>query len=112
MTWYRAALGTRELSEVLYINWNYWLEVSGGTRRPTEALVRLGEDRGVQAVAAQIGQGRMPLPIVVGDPECSRLVVLEGHVRLTAMVLAAEHLPPEVAVLLGTAPAIGAWPLF
>ncbi|HUJ66966.1 MAG TPA: hypothetical protein VLX59_15590 [Acidimicrobiales bacterium] len=113
MTWYRAVLGGRELSGVLYINWDYWLEVSAGSRRPAAALVKLGEDRGVRAVAAEIGQGRMPTPIIiVGDPEFSRLVVLEGHIRLTAMVLAYEHLPAEVDVLLGTSPSIGTWPLF
>jgi hypothetical protein len=30
--------------------------------------------------------------------------VLEGHVRLTGLVMAVEHLPAEVTVLLGTAP--------
>lgn len=40
----------------------------------------------------------------MGRPGGHDLVVLEGHVRLTALVIAAEHLPAELTVLLGTSP--------
>jgi len=32
------------------------------------------------------------------------LVVLEGHVRLTALMLARNQLPPQLEVLVGTSP--------
>lgn len=37
------------------------------------------------------------------------LVVLEGHVRLTAYMLARDHLPPELEVLVGSSPAMTRW---
>jgi hypothetical protein len=35
--------------------------------------------------------------------------VLEGHVRLTAYMLARDRLPPELQVLVGSSPAITSW---
>jgi hypothetical protein len=37
------------------------------------------------------------------------LVVLEGHVRLTAFMLARDQLPPELEVLVGSSPATTRW---
>jgi hypothetical protein len=37
------------------------------------------------------------------------LVVLEGHVRLTAFMLARDRLPPELQVLVGASPTIARW---
>jgi hypothetical protein len=56
-------------------------------------------------LAAEITAGRLPPELIlVGRPGGHDLVVLEGHVRLTALVLAVEYLPAELMVLLGTAP--------
>jgi hypothetical protein len=33
-----------ELADVRYIDWDYWLEVSGGTRRPRDAIARMRAD--------------------------------------------------------------------
>jgi hypothetical protein len=113
VTWQWVALGPDEIGEILYIDWDYWLEVSGGTRRPSDAASRLGEDDGVVAVTEAIRAGRMPPPVVVvADPGRSKMVVLEGHVRLTAMVVALERLPAEVLMLLGTSQGMGSWPLY
>jgi hypothetical protein len=37
------------------------------------------------------------------------LVVLEGHVRLTAFMLARDRLPPELEVLVGSSPTMTRW---
>jgi hypothetical protein len=47
--------------------------------------------------------------VVVGPPPGDRLVVLEGHVRLTGLLLHPEQLPSEIRVLLGTSPRIADW---
>jgi hypothetical protein len=36
-------------------------------------------------------------------------VVLEGHVRLTAFMLARDQMPPELEVLVGSSPAMTRW---
>lgn len=113
VSWTWEALSPAELENVLYINWDWWLETSAGTRRPKQALARLRQDEGLADLANQIGEGQMPVSVViVGDPACSKLVVLEGHRRLTAMVLASERLPAEISVLLGISTAIADWPLY
>ncbi len=105
----RSALDAWEPSSV------YMVEVTGGSRWPADALHHYRDDPLCQAIASSIAAGRMPPPIiVVATPGLCRLpphldpphnlVVLEGHLRLTAMLLARPHLPPEVPALLGTSP--------
>jgi hypothetical protein len=61
-------------------------------------------------IADAVARGSLPIEIVVvGLPPGRRLVVLEGHVRLTGMLLRPELLPAEVKVLLGTSPRIAEW---
>jgi hypothetical protein len=44
ISWSRVALTPAELADVRYIDWDYWLEVSGGTRRPRDAIARMRAD--------------------------------------------------------------------
>jgi hypothetical protein len=37
------------------------------------------------------------------------LVVLEGHARLSAFMLAHDHLPDEMEVLVGSSPTMARW---
>ena len=39
--WFRAALTREEALEIFYIDWSWWLQLSGGTRRPREAARRI-----------------------------------------------------------------------
>src|SRR6266516_1472578 len=39
--WFRAALERDEVLDILYIDWDWWLELSGGTRRPRDAARRI-----------------------------------------------------------------------
>jgi hypothetical protein len=103
--WQWVTLTRQELLAVRYIDWGYWLKVTAGTRRPVDAIPRIGHSPSCQQLAAEITAGRLPPELIlVGRPGGHDLVVLEGHVRLTALVMAVEHLPAEVTVLLGTAP--------
>lgn len=103
--WQWVTLTRQELLAVRYIDWGYWLKVTAGTRRPVDAIPRIGHSPSCQQLAAEITAGRLPPELIlVGRPGGNDLVVLEGHVRLTALVMVVEHLPTEVTVLLGTAP--------
>jgi hypothetical protein len=98
--WQWVALTRQELLGVRYIDWDYWLEVTGGRRRPVDAIPRIGHSPNCQQLAAEITAGRLPPELIpVGRPGGHDLVVLEGHVRLTALVMAVEYLPAEVTVL-------------
>jgi hypothetical protein len=105
--WELAALTREELLDVLYINWDWWLRVSRGTRLPRVAAEVQGRDDGDRAIAERAAVN--PPLIVVTDPARSQLVVLEGHVRLTAYAAFPELLPDEVELYLGSSPKIATW---
>lgn len=115
VSWSWVALTPEELADVRYIHWDYWLEVSGGSRRPSDAIARMRRqwedpDDEVRQIADAVARGSLPHEIVVvGRPPGRDLVVLEGHVRLSGLLLRPELLPSEVRVLLGTSPRIGEW---
>jgi len=50
--------------------------------------------------------------ILVTTGPGSDLVVLEGHARLTAFMLAREWLPPELEVLVGSSSTVACWGLW
>lgn len=54
-----------------------------------------------------------PIPeiILVDSGEGNRLVVLEGHVRATAMALAGTRLPPLTAIL-GRGAVVAEWDMY
>jgi len=120
--WQWMAITAAGLAEVRYIRYDYWDELSGGSRLAIDAAARIragvapfgvpnnGKLEMAQAVAAVAGGARFPPLILVttglggGD-----LVVLEGHVRLTAFMLARGQLPPELEVMVGSSPAMTRW---
>lgn len=105
--WERAALTRDEVLAILYIDWDWWLTVSSGTRLATVAAEVQGRDEGDRAIAAAVSSN--PELIVVTDPKRSKLVLLEGHVRLTAYAAFPEYLPHELEIYLGVSPRIGEW---
>jgi hypothetical protein len=107
VAWERAALTRDEVLAILYINWDWWLRVSRGTRLASVAAEVQGRDEGDRAIAAAVATN--PELIVVTDPERSKLVLLEGHVRLTAYAAFPEYLPDELEAYLGISPHIGEW---
>jgi hypothetical protein len=110
--WHRAALSRDEVLEILYIDWDWWLEISDGTRRPKVAADKI--KRG-DVPGSTVAEHRMlfdvPQPelIVVTTPDHATLVVLEGHFRLTAYAMFPELLPDELELYLGEAEDMGAW---
>jgi hypothetical protein len=64
----------------------------------------------IREIADAAARGSLPPEIVVvGLPPGERLVVLEGHIRLTGLLLRPERLPTELRVLLGMSPRIAEW---
>jgi hypothetical protein len=108
--WERVALTPDDVLSILYIDWDWWLTVSRGTRRATVAAEVQGRDDGDRSIAAAAESN--PELIVVTDPPRSKLVLLEGHVRLTAYAAFPECLPDELEAYLGVSARIGEWSLW
>jgi hypothetical protein len=115
VVWDWMAMTPAELADVRYIYYDYWLELSGGTRRPADAAARIRagmtpvglpkQEHEVLAKAQAVADGAAfpPLILVTTGPS-GDLVVLEGHARLTAYMLRPDRLPPELEVLVGSSP--------
>jgi hypothetical protein len=114
------AITPAELATVRYIDYDYWVELSGGTRLAADAAPRIRAGVapfGVSSdwalgMAREVARGaRFPPLILVTTEPGGDLVVLEGHARLTAYMLARDRLPPELEVLVGSSPAMTRWGL-
>lgn len=102
--WWRAELAASEVLAIRYIAWDYWLEITGGTRLPTDGAARWlaegSEDR--------YRHGGEPMIVIRAGP-ADYLCVVEGHVRLTALAMHPESIPPRLSVLLGVGEAVRGW---
>jgi len=76
------------------------------TRRPRDAAARTEGDDGDEAIARNAATN--PELIAVREPG-GPLVLLEGHVRLTASALFPGHLPTELEIYVGESPKMAAW---
>jgi hypothetical protein len=104
VTWWRVAMTPPEVRQILYINWDWWLTVTGGTRRPEDARVDAAWHEPIARAAASNAE-----LIVVRRREGARIVCVEGHVRLTAYALFPQYLPRELELYLGESPEIARW---
>ena len=116
--WERAMLSRQELEQVRYIDYDYWVELSKGSRLPRDGAraILAGDEvfgvsnQGFLQMAEALRSGvQFPTLILVGKKRQSMLVVLEGHARLTAMFLVPECLPAELEVVVGFSEQMDAW---
>ena len=119
--WYSASFTKQELCNVLYIDYSYWNELSNGTRLPGDAARNINNgvnvfgvsNEGFQKIHVDMMKGMVfPRLIFVSRNENSRIVVLEGHARLTAYLLDEEHIPEELEVIIGYSESFYQWDLY
>lgn len=118
VVWNWVALNPEELLDSKYIRYDYWTELSGGTRSPRVAAISIlagHEAFGVSnqpflTLAHHLREGLVvpPLILVSADDGTTR-VVLEGHARITGYALATDFIPPSVVAILGVSPDIANW---
>jgi hypothetical protein len=117
VAWTRVALGRDEVLAIRYIDYDYWVELSGGSRLPSEAARRIlaGEADPAHTahwlrVARALDRGAaFPELIAVTAGGGAPLVALEGHLRLTAYALRPEHIPDPLTAILGSSPHMPRW---
>lgn len=118
VAWSRFAISSLELMQVRYIDYSYWNELSGGSRLPSEAAIRIKKGAMVFGMSThhflEMAEGlrkgaKYPELILVGTDTHSALVVLEGHARLTAYALAPDLIPKDLTAIVGLSAAMSAW---
>lgn len=111
--WYRALLTREEVTRIRYIDYDYWNELSGGTRLASAAAETIRAGREIFEVSNQgflnatqaLRDGAVfPTMILVSEAPGSAMTVIEGHLRLTAYLLAPECIPAELEVIIGFSP--------
>jgi hypothetical protein len=119
--WYKALFKKQDLKEVMYINYSYWNELSSNTRLPLQASKNIMNQIEVYEISNQgfldinlvLKNGKVfPRLIFVSMNENSRIVVLEGHARLTAYFIESEYIPDELEVLIGYSEKFSEWDLY
>lgn len=118
--WYRIALSRNDLPKVRYIDDGRkgdWVCLSSGTRLVSDGartMLRMSADQDpcshIWEIARGLRDGKSyPELILVSKNLNTDMVLLEGHVRATAYVLAADALPDEIEALLGCSESMGGW---
>lgn len=119
--WYKAFFDRQDLNEVMYINYSYWNELSSNTRLPMQASKNIMNQIEVFGISNQgfldinlaLKNGKtLPRLIFVSMNENSRVVVLEGHARLTAYFLDNDNIPDELEVIIGFSDKFSVWDLY
>ena len=108
--WFHALLDRTDLERVKYINDDYWIGFSGGSRLVKDAVARIhsgeidsGEAACYRVFARALAQGtRFPELILLHNPRTNELVVLEGHIRITSYLLWLESRSTKLRVILGS----------
>jgi hypothetical protein len=120
VSWDRAALADIDVANGFFANCEPWIGSSGGTRRVGDLVARVdaglisaGDAAAFEAVAARYEASEsLAPPILVALPDRARLVVLEGHTRMTGWLLRPRRHACNLEVLLGTAPGMDVWAFF
>ncbi len=116
--WARYLLTTKELAAVRYIDWEFWKKVTDNTRLPSDFVRKIKakelpddtEIKRVKLIVKRLQSGKkLPEMILVGTQENEKLLVLEGHVRLTVHAFALESLPSEIEVIIGFSDQMSNW---
>jgi hypothetical protein len=124
VAWQRYEVSVAELGQFLYANWPTLLEVAGSGRLVSEGakratfgpLTKFGSEtktfvEGIRAVVKRVeAGGHFADLIAVRDIRSSDTVLIEGHTRATAYVIARK--PTAVRMLLGTSSHMHEWWLF
>jgi hypothetical protein len=115
--WYAAELSRSELSGVRYIVYDYWIELTKGSLRAGDAVPTIQKGEEVFGVSNQpfldaataIAAGAQLPPMILVGTDQNDLVVMEGHLRLTAYVLAGNKAPASIPAIVGLSADFAHW---
>jgi len=121
VSWKRAVLTKDDLMKVKYIDYDYWIELSNGTRLVKDGAVSIKKGTEIfgqsnqkfwDALTALKEGVKFPEPILIAKNLSSDLVVVEGHLRLTVYLLDPAHTPNEIEIVIGFSENFQDWDMY
>lgn len=121
ITWHRYLITKSELEKVKYINYDYWNKLSSETRLPVIAarnikngleIFNVSNNNFINASKYIKSGGEFPPIILVCKSLEDDIVILEGHLRVTAYFLEPECIPYKLEVVLGVSKDFANWKLY
>jgi hypothetical protein len=107
------------LNEVKYIDYDYWVELSNGSRLAKDAVEKISKDERVYKVpydsfkeASEVFKQSKSFDSIIVVSDQLKFVVLEGHLRLTVYAMNKDILPNEITILLGISEKMNNWTSF
>ena len=122
--WYHGVIAPDELERVRFIDYSYWNELSGGSRQARDVrgtieagalpewLSNLGTDWCFEFADQLATAKAVDDLIVMGTPDRSDLVLLEGHARLTAIFVGELQRRITVNAYFGLSKELSKWDCF
>ncbi|MDY0097395.1 MAG: hypothetical protein RBS01_03540 [Candidatus Dojkabacteria bacterium] len=115
--WYRVEFSSDFLiNQVKYIDYDYWIELSNGSRLPKDAVEKIKNNKRVFNLpydnfleASEEFKKNKSFDEIIIVSDGTSYVVLEGHLRLTVYALNKEILPKKVPVIIGISEQMREW---
>jgi hypothetical protein len=116
--WWRAEVTRGELGECKFCNYPSWNVLTEGSRLIKDGAANVDRVQApdninpkIKALIPLVEEGqRFPELLVVATTTTAQAVVMEGHTRATAYVLAKKGAPDPVPVLAGFSLKLATWP--
>jgi hypothetical protein len=105
VTWRRVLITSEDVGKLKYAKYETWLQLSNGSRLVIDGAkgvcaIQVGENanENIVAVANDLRAGKRYPALIAVESEGGLLIIVEGHTRATAYVLAQVHEPMEILV--------------
>jgi hypothetical protein len=114
--WWKAEISLAELSDFKFCDYPSWNTLTQGTRLVGDGAanvdrIQAGVNAKIKELARLVEQGhRYPELLVVATSKTAQTVVMEGHTRSVAYLLASKGAPDPIPVLAGFSPKLAGWP--
>jgi hypothetical protein len=108
--WEKVYLTKEDLKKVKYVDYSYWNELSGGSRLVYDGAKNIkaglepfgkSTENFFKAATALKSNQQFPPMILVAKNKTSELIVLEGHLRLTAYLMEPQIIPDRLIAVVG-----------
>jgi hypothetical protein len=119
--WKSVRLSKKDLQQIKYLNYSYWNELSNHKRYITEGVKTI--KKGIEifnqsnrvffdAFKALERGCQFPSPVLVTREDKLDLVIVDGHLRLTAYLFDSEYTPKEIDAYVGYSQDFQNWDMY